>query len=827
MKKGVIIALILLFSPLVVGAQHDRFLSNYSSGPFWEFTSPLSVTDTTCKNNNAIYKNVNAFGWGSYDHPVVIARPNGKMLFWTDGFDCYTPGGKVIQHGDSLIPYYQSQFLHDSFQKYALLNNNIYDTAARDYITDFVRTLRCNLATNFGIGKCYDSFSKAPRALLQSRIYAPFFSHAEFVKQQKNVPFFGYSGLNGRLEIKDITRIRDFKYRLILGEKLNYWNNNMFKIWLMDWQHGKQTVLDSFNINCNLYVPDSVNNPFYTNYASIQSIKFSRSGDRFFAELSIRSESKILPQYYANSTKLLEFRLDANNKVIPTPKVIFTNNRNNLKNRLGLMDVYKSYNFPFMVTGPDNEHIYLTLDEDSAQPRGTMYYYRSSTKLIKYNYVQHEQAALATVAEVQNTFEGNPARGARIVLNPYGHISLSLTGNNNKSIIRHYNAGNLRIDGADSAFEWSAGTFSDKFSLHDFIHLKKSVQYTGCNYVVNVNNESEKGIGFSKFKWYYTWDSTWRQYDSAESYHFPTFKTARAGVLNFRLHASVSATDGYAEWYEDTIHVLPVPLYPFISQTKPEMVVATMKSNNSTAVIWRKLDRAVQYRVLRNGSFLAYTTDTFFKENFTNPLSGSVTYHVMAKDACDNWSGMSNMGRTIFVKAEQITSTNPNKFGPAFIKWNQYMYWQAGVKEYRLEATHNPVYNDWSMNSVTSDTTVVDADFQISSQTEKCYRVIAYSRSGVESKSNEVCLHYEPVMFLPTAVTLNGDGLNDEFKLTYFGFETVKISIYNRWGQMVYEGNGDNWKPDEKIPNGVYVVKVTAAYLTKPYTYRSSVTLLR
>jgi gliding motility-associated-like protein len=63
---------------------------------------------------------------------------------------------------------------------------------------------------------------------------------------------------------------------------------------------------------------------------------------------------------------------------------------------------------------------------------------------------------------------------------------------------------------------------------------------------------------------------------------------------------------------------------------------------------------------------------------------------------------------------------------------------------------------------------------------------------------------------VPTAFTPNGDGINDIFGITGNGVKKFSITIYNRWGNLVFESNDIHNSWDGKINGqpalpGVYV----------------------
>jgi len=71
-----------------------------------------------------------------------------------------------------------------------------------------------------------------------------------------------------------------------------------------------------------------------------------------------------------------------------------------------------------------------------------------------------------------------------------------------------------------------------------------------------------------------------------------------------------------------------------------------------------------------------------------------------------------------------------------------------------------------------------------------------------------------PTLWIPNSFTPNGDGLNDKFEYANAEDYIIKTYIYNRWGQMVFEGENTNfWDGTFKgkiVPLGVYAYTIEA-----------------
>jgi gliding motility-associated-like protein len=94
-------------------------------------------------------------------------------------------------------------------------------------------------------------------------------------------------------------------------------------------------------------------------------------------------------------------------------------------------------------------------------------------------------------------------------------------------------------------------------------------------------------------------------------------------------------------------------------------------------------------------------------------------------------------------------------------------------------------------------------------------------------------------IFIPNTFTPNGDGVNDWFHVSGKGLGLVKrMSIYNRWGQIVYEAHDINANNPGEGWNGtfngailepdvfVYIIDVLCE-TGEPYSFKGDVTLMR
>jgi gliding motility-associated-like protein len=99
---------------------------------------------------------------------------------------------------------------------------------------------------------------------------------------------------------------------------------------------------------------------------------------------------------------------------------------------------------------------------------------------------------------------------------------------------------------------------------------------------------------------------------------------------------------------------------------------------------------------------------------------------------------------------------------------------------------------------------------------------------------NIVIFKTQPTVFIPTAFTPNGDGLNDILKPVMVGMKSMEyFRIYNRWGQLVFSTTtpGSGWDGNiggksQGTNSYVWIVK-GIDYLNRPYFQKGMLTLIR
>ncbi|MBW6490407.1 MAG: gliding motility-associated C-terminal domain-containing protein [Lentimicrobium sp.] len=192
-------------------------------------------------------------------------------------------------------------------------------------------------------------------------------------------------------------------------------------------------------------------------------------------------------------------------------------------------------------------------------------------------------------------------------------------------------------------------------------------------------------------------------------------------------------------------------------------------------------------------------------ENSADVNSTSYYYQLRALDACGFEIATSKVFKSIFL---QFFDSGD---GDVRLNWNEFEGWE--ISGYNVFCLLNGQLVDGFPKFLPPGTLVFnDPDAPIESGMITYYvEAVQDDDDQVNSRSNEVLLVGEPEIITPTAFSPNDDGLNDLFKPYAKNIDTGKylFTIYNRWGQRVFEtkaypGGWDGTIKGAPAPPGIY-----------------------
>ena len=304
---------------------------------------------------------------------------------------------------------------------------------------------------------------------------------------------------------------------------------------------------------------------------------------------------------------------------------------------------------------------------------------------------------------------------------------------------------------------------------------------------------------------------------------------------------------------EDICNFLGEPSYLLSSIKESEVpvestyLVTTTVAGDSILVVFLKSNEQdfgfyEVYKSIRGKSNWEYIEsiddieDTSYSDGNVDVNTTSYCYRIKVVDDCGHNSAYSNIGCSIVIRGESI---NEKGVTPRFkfdLWWDDYVAWNGGVREYELRRSVDtgilrPIVR---LNNPILEYRDIDLDYNWGGY---WYSVVAYENDGsynATSRSNDIYLIQPPLVFVPNAVTSNGDNLNDSFGWTDVFVREFEMKVYNRWGEKVFETTDKNkrwsseYKNDEIKYSNVYFWIVTYKGWDNYYhTDKGTVTFLK
>lgn len=167
------------------------------------------------------------------------------------------------------------------------------------------------------------------------------------------------------------------------------------------------------------------------------------------------------------------------------------------------------------------------------------------------------------------------------------------------------------------------------------------------------------------------------------------------------------------------------------------------------------------------------------------------------------------------------------------VHWNHYEGWDGGVDYYHLYQTMDDDTTLRFYDLVKSDSLMEVIDNMEGWQ--QCYRVAAVKAqdNSIVSWSNKVCFDFEPIVWIPNVFTPgNHDQVNNTFRISVIHHRSFSVTIYNRWGERVFESSDakvqwDGTFKGKPVPEGVYLYMVTVKGTTAKIYRNGTVQVMR
>lgn len=207
----------------------------------------------------------------------------------------------------------------------------------------------------------------------------------------------------------------------------------------------------------------------------------------------------------------------------------------------------------------------------------------------------------------------------------------------------------------------------------------------------------------------------------------------------------------------------------------------------------------------------------------------SYRYRIAVYNECEQLVSQSQEAETMLLQGFRNDELGMQRHN---LSWSHYDGFPFGVDRYEVLVKTTTDPSNYGQPLETMDANRSNFNRNVSDMTGDpglfCYQIIAVEvdpEGDLEAaSSNWLCLVEEPVVWLPNAFTPNGDDLNDWYPWTADapnvgfigdapeGSSNFRLSIFNRWGNVVYETESIDTPWDGKVngklvPNGVYMVK--------------------
>ncbi|QCR22714.1 hypothetical protein C1N53_10400 [Pontibacter sp. SGAir0037] len=254
----------------------------------------------------------------------------------------------------------------------------------------------------------------------------------------------------------------------------------------------------------------------------------------------------------------------------------------------------------------------------------------------------------------------------------------------------------------------------------------------------------------------------------------------------------------------------------FNTANQVELVLEVPQGQEATRVSYHKSRLGAPYAAIATVPQLQFTD--------ANADLNPVCYKAYYANSCGQSSSESSTTCPVILRAAQ-----PNDVSASFA-WSGFIGFAEGIRSYTLEllddnlqviATIPVTGNTYTENNLNEEL-----------QTLR-YRIRVTSNNDRVSYSNSIAIEQKLRLYIPSAFTPNGDGLNDLFEVKGETFTAFTIQIYHRSGNLLFSSSDqqqswDGTHQGKPMPAGAYVYEVNVTLRNgMQKNRRGTVTILR
>ncbi len=222
-------------------------------------------------------------------------------------------------------------------------------------------------------------------------------------------------------------------------------------------------------------------------------------------------------------------------------------------------------------------------------------------------------------------------------------------------------------------------------------------------------------------------------------------------------------------------------------------------------------DRQIMYESSSDDSLLIWDN---------NVASDALTYEYrfLAENVCSTFVDTSEVCQSLLLEGELSVDLFSN-----FLRWSEPSSIDSLEFDFSIIRTYGPLAE---AEEIARQTNGIDLFYEdkvlefIAGDGRFCYRINStpYQNDSTLGLplvvSNEVCLAYEPLIWIPNAMVY--DGYNNQFKpvISFAGLKEYDFEIYSRWGDLVFSTDNpvESWNGrfgDRAAQEGPYFYTIT------------------